>query len=114
MAGNRKRLRLGFFGTWLFLPPGTHKARHKTAQRFHVEVENRGDIESEDLGEDQAADNRDAKRAADRGARADADGDGEGTHQRGEGSHHDGAEPDEAALKDGLGGRKIVAALGLE
>jgi len=36
---------------------------------------------------------------------ADAEGDGDGAHEGGDGGHHDGAETDEASFNDGVVGR---------
>src|SRR3954463_4877413 len=79
------RLRVGVgeggcqFGLWT--PGGL--------QALEVDVDDGGDVEGEELGNEETADDGDAKGAARFGAGAEAEGDREGSHERGHGGHHD-------------------------
>ncbi len=83
------------------------------ASGVHVDVDDRRDVEGQELGDQQAADHGQAQGAARLGALPGAQGDGQGAHQGGHGGHHDGAEPEEAALEDGLG-RRLASRLRLQ
>lgn len=73
------------------------------AEFFELEVENGGEIEGEDLGDDEAADDNEAQWAAALGGHAsDADGDGDSAHDGGEGGHEDGAKTGQARFIDGF------------
>lgn len=73
---------------------------------FEVVVEDWGEEEGEELGDDESADDAEAEGDVALGACvARADGDREGAHDRGAGGHEDGAEADEAGLDDGILGR---------
>src|SRR5712692_11493394 len=71
-------------------------------ERFHVNVENGGDIQSHKLGEEQSADHGQAQRAARLGPGAKAQSDRQGTHQGSHSGHHDGTEAEEGTLIDGF------------
>src|SRR5262245_47269047 len=70
-------------------------------QALEVEVDDRRDVEREHLREQQAADDRQAKRRARAAAGAEADGDRQAAHQRGSRGHHDRPEAYDARLIDG-------------
>ena len=75
------------------------------AEVFEEEVEDGSEIESEDLGDDEASDDDEAERDAGLGGHAaKAEGDRDGSHESGEGGHEDGAEPLAAGLFDSFQG----------
>src|SRR6266508_2702436 len=78
------------------------------------EVDHRGGVEGEDLGEEEPADDGDAEGAAELGTGAGAEGEGEAAEEGGHGGHHDGAEAEQAGLVDGLARRLALGALGVE
>src|SRR3989442_797384 len=82
-------------------------------RRLHIEVEDRRDVEREELGDHQPAHHGQPQRAPRVGAGADAERDGERAEQRGHRRHHDRPEAQQAALVDRLLGRH-AAALGLD
>ena len=58
------------------------------AEFFEVEVEDGGEVEGQNLGNDEAADDDEAKGSSTFcGHAADAEGDGDGAHEGGEGGH---------------------------
>src|SRR5207244_3495 len=71
-------------------------------------------VESEQLGQEQAADERDAERPSQLGAGSAAEGEGQAAEQRGHRRHHDRAEAEQARLVDRLGGHLALLALGVE
>ena len=93
-------------GLRLFLEPDGHL----TPEGFHVEVEDRGDIEGEELGDEQAAHHGDAQGPAGLGPGAEPQGDGQGAHEGRHGGHHDGPEPDQGPGIDGLLGALAAVA----
>lgn len=56
------------------------------------------------MGEEEAADDDEAKAAVHFGAFAKANGNGKGAHDGGDGGHHDGAKAGDAACHDGFVG----------
>lgn len=75
------------------------------AEFFEVEVEDGGEVEGQNLGNDEAADDDEAKGSSTFcGHAADAEGDGDGAHEGGEGGHEDGTETGKAGVGDGLFG----------
>ena len=97
-------------GLRFFLKP----CGHLTPEGFHVEVKDRGDVEGEELGDQQAAHHRHAQGPAGFGPGPKAQGDGQGAHQGRHGGHHDGPEADQGPGIDGLPGAFAFAALGLQ
>src|SRR4051812_31886645 len=77
-------------------------------QALEVEIDHRRDVKRERLRQHQAADHRQAKRHARAAAGTEADGDGQATHQRSHGGHHDRAEAHQARLVDRMLGRHAV------
>ncbi len=80
----------------------------------HVSVEDRRQVERDELREEQSADHHQTERLPRFAARAVAESDGHRAQQRRHGGHHDGAEADQAAFVDGLGRREALIALGFE
>ena len=75
---------------------------HEVLHPFEEEVNHWGDVECEELGDEESSNDGDAERASGVGTGADAEGDGERAHDGGHGGHHDGAEADEARFEDGF------------
>src|ERR1035438_7626828 len=69
-------------------------------QAFQVEVDYRGNVERQELADDEAADHGEAERLAGVGAFAVTESDGQGAEKGGHGGHHDGAGAQQAALPD--------------
>ena len=72
--------------------------------RFQVEINHRRDVERQALRHHQSADDGQAERPAGLASRAKAERDGQRGHERGHGGHHDGAEAQQAAFVNRLGG----------
>ena len=70
--------------------------------------------QSQRLGHEQPADDGDAQRLSQLGARADADGERHGAEHGGEGGHHDGAKADRAGPANRLLGTGILVALSVQ
>ena len=73
-----------------------------TAEAVQRQVDHRRDEERDGLRKDQASHHRQAQRLAQLGSGADADGNRQGAHQRGQRGHHDGPEAQDAGLADRL------------
>src|SRR5271166_947243 len=71
-------------------------AAYPVAEPVEVQVDDRGGIKGDELGQKQAADDGDAKGTAQFGAGAILDGERERAEERGHGGHHDGPEPEKA------------------
>src|SRR5512135_3144319 len=71
-------------------------------QPLEVEVDHRGDVQRENLGKHQAADDRESEGPAGFAADADRKRDRKAAHQRGHRGHHDRAEADHAGFEDRL------------
>src|ERR1039458_6329165 len=82
--------------------------------RGHVGVERRGQVEGDELREEQAADYHQAQGLAGFAARAVAQRDRDGAQERGHGGHHDRAETDQAALINCFHGLQAALALGFQ
>ena len=94
---------------------GVEAAGGPEAEAVEIEIDDRRGEEREHLADDQAADDGDAERAAQFGAGAGAERQGQAAEQRRHGGHHDGAEAQQAGLVDRVLGRSCaVVALGLE
>src|SRR5476649_2561217 len=83
-------------------------------QAGHVGVDDRRQIQRDELRDDQAADDREPERLARLAARAVAERDRNRAEQRRHGRHHDRAEADDAAFVDRFGRRLAVLPLGFE
>ena len=77
-------------------------AVHLFHKRFHIEIENRGDVERKELGEEQAANHGHPQRTARLRAGTMAERDGQRPHDSRHRGHHNGAEADKAAIGDRL------------
>src|ERR1035437_9199893 len=84
---------LGHVGRRKRLPhlPLSHGPR-EPARAFHIKIEHRRDVESQQLRDYQAAYHGKAQRAARLGAGAETERDRQRAHQRRHGGHHDGPE----------------------
>src|SRR5256885_1113494 len=70
------------------------------AEAVEIKVDDRGSVEREELGEEQAADDGDAQGAAELGPHAGAKGERQSAQQRGAGRHHDRSKAQQASLED--------------
>jgi hypothetical protein len=68
------------------------------AQPVQIRYRSPGDVERQEMGEQQPAHHAKTQRAARFRAHAKAEGDGKGAHQRRHGRHHDGTEADARGL----------------
>ena len=84
------------------------------AEAVEVKVDHRRGVEREYLAEDEPAHDGNAERTAQLAAVAEADRERQGAKQRRAGGHHDGAEAQQAGLKDRLLRREALGALGVE
>src|SRR4051794_24085241 len=75
-------------------------------QAFHVEVDDGGREQRQQLREQEAADDRDAERAAQLGAGPLAQRQRQAAEERRHGGHHDRAEAQQAGLADRFAGRQ--------
>ena len=84
------------------------------SEAVQVEINDRRGVERDELREQQAADNRDAQRAAQFGAGALLQRQRQRAEQRRHRGHHDGAEPQQARLVNGFLRRQAFRALGVQ
>src|SRR2546421_10917402 len=70
------------------------------SEPIQIKVNHRSGVKSEKLGEQQTADNGNAKRAAELGTGALLNGQGQRAEKGGHGGHHDGAEAEQAGFVD--------------
>src|ERR1019366_3635681 len=90
-------------GELLFIT-GTAKAGHPCGSAPEPEIDNRSSEQSQDLAEDQTADDRDPERFPEFGTNAAAKREGNSAEQRGHGGHHNGAETQQTGLVNGFFG----------
>src|ERR1700687_4331633 len=83
-------------------------------QPIKPQIHDRSCIQSEQLAQQQAADNRDAERMAQFRARAAAQRQRQSGEQCGHGGHHDGTETKQARLVDGFFRRFVLDTFGFE
>ncbi len=70
---------------------------------FEIEINRGRDVESDELRNDQAADDNESEWLTGRAVCAEAESDGQRAHERSESGHHDGAEARDAGFVDGVG-----------
>src|SRR6185295_3021203 len=102
--GNRRRSLFDFLK--LRLEP----ALDQPVEPVEIEVDDRGNVERQELRKHQAADHRNAERLAQFGTGAGAERDRQGAEDRGEGRHHDRTEAQHRRFADRGFGRKADAA----
>ena len=87
-------------------------AQDAEAGAIEEQVDDGGGVEGEELAHDESADDGDAEGAAEFGAGAGAEGQGQSAEEGGHGGHENGAEAQDAGLKDRLSGTLAVDAFG--
>ena len=83
-------------------PAAACRLRTPVAEPVQVKINDRGGVERDELGEQQAADDGDAERTAQFRAGAVFHRERQRAEQRGHGGHHDRPEPQQAGLVDGF------------